>query len=203
LGDWRLYLGEQVPDVPNLTRFRSYDELLEEADEARDPELHFLVQVIAHHGRALPGLVEDLRRRATPHPAATQRVLSTAHKTKGLEWPRVRLAGDFPSLDELHALDRDGLPHLTPEERDQELHLLYPGLAGSATPDRLTIPLPIASSKETVSPPASTTAAAGPPAFNPALGYINADSPVLRDFSHGLLDLSSARRWAWDHAPVD
>ena len=38
---------------------------------------------------------------------------------------------------------------------------------------------------------------------SPALGYINADSPVLRDFSHGLLDLSSARRWAWDHAPVD
>jgi hypothetical protein len=125
LGGWRLYLGEQVPDVPSLARFRSYDELLEEADEARDPELRFLVQVIAHHGRALPGLVEDLRRRATPHPAAAQRVLSTAHKAKGLEWPRVRLAGDFPNVDELHAMDRDGLPHLTPEERDQELHLLY------------------------------------------------------------------------------
>jgi hypothetical protein len=37
----------------------------------------------------------------------------------------VRLAGDFPSLKELDALDQDGLPYLTPEERDQELHLLY------------------------------------------------------------------------------
>jgi hypothetical protein len=37
----------------------------------------------------------------------------------------VRLGADFPGLDELHAADRDGAPRLTPEERDQELHLLY------------------------------------------------------------------------------
>ena len=73
----------------------------------------------------MPGLVADLRRRATPHAAAAERVLSTAHKAKGLEWPRVRLAADFPRLEELDAVDRDGLPCLTPEERDQELHLLY------------------------------------------------------------------------------
>ena len=54
-----------------------------------------------------------------------ERVLSTAHRAKGLEWARVRLGADFPSLDEVHATDRDGVPHLTPEERDQELHLLY------------------------------------------------------------------------------
>jgi hypothetical protein len=125
LGGWRLYLGEPVSEVPSLARFRSWDELLEEAAEARDPELRFLVQVIAQHGRALPGLVADLRRRAVAHPAAAERVLSTAHKAKGLEWPRVQLADDFPRLDELHAVNRDGLAHLTPEERDQELHLLY------------------------------------------------------------------------------
>jgi hypothetical protein len=78
-----------------------------------------------HYGRALPGLVADLRRRAVPHPAAAERVLATAHKAKGLEWPRVRLASDFPSLEELDAADGDGMPYLTAEERDQELHLLY------------------------------------------------------------------------------
>jgi hypothetical protein len=125
LGGWRLYRGEPVPEVASLARFRSWAELLEEAEEARDPELRFLVRIIAYYGRALPGLVADLRRRATPHPAAAERVLSTAHKAKGLEWPRVRLAADFPRLEELDAVDRDGLPCLTPEERDQELHLLY------------------------------------------------------------------------------
>ena len=71
-------------------------------------------------------LVADLRRRAVAHPGMAERVLATAHKAKGLEWARVRLGADFPGLDELHAAaDRDGVPHLTPEERDQELHLLY------------------------------------------------------------------------------
>jgi hypothetical protein len=125
LGGWQLCRGEPVQDVPSLARFRSWDELLEEAEEARDPELRFLVQIIVHYGRALPGLVADLRRRAAPHPAAADRVLATAHKAKGLEWARVRLADDFPSLEELNALDQDGLSCLTPEERDQELHLLY------------------------------------------------------------------------------
>ena len=37
----------------------------------------------------------------------------------------MRLAADFPTLPELDALDPDGAPWLTPEERDQELHLLY------------------------------------------------------------------------------
>ncbi len=126
LGGWRLRQGEPVPEVPGLARFRGWDELVEEAKEARDPELRFLVQVVAQYGRALPALVADLRRRAVAHPGMAERVLATAHKVKGLEWPRVRLAGDFPGLGELHAAaDRDGVPHLTPEERDQELHLLY------------------------------------------------------------------------------
>ena len=125
LGGWRLYLGEQVPEVPSLARFRGWDELLEEAEEGRDPELRFLVRVVAQYGRTLPGLVADLRRRAAPHPDMADRVLATAHKAKGLEWPEVRLAADFPGLEELDAADQDGVPCFTAEERDQELHLLY------------------------------------------------------------------------------
>ena len=98
LGGWGLYLGEPAPEVPALARFRGWDELLEEAEEGRDPELRFLVRVVAQYGRALPGLVADLRRRAAPQPEAADRVLATAHKAKGLEWPEVRLAADFPSL---------------------------------------------------------------------------------------------------------
>src|SRR3712207_6940696 len=72
--------------------------LLEEAEDTRDPELLFLVRVVARHGRALPGLVADLRRRAVAHPGMADRVLSTAHRAKGLEWERVRLAGRLPGL---------------------------------------------------------------------------------------------------------
>src|SRR3954469_8105990 len=129
LGGWRLYLGEPAPEVPALARFRGWDELLEEAGDGRDPELRFLVRVVAHYGRALPGLVADLRRRAVSHPDAADRVLATAHKAKGLEWAEVRLAPDFPTLPELDAADPDGMPRLARGERDQQLHLLY----GAAT----------------------------------------------------------------------
>jgi F-box protein 18 (helicase) len=81
-----------VPDVPSLARFRSYRELLEEAEDTRDPELRFLVRVVARHGRALPGLVAELRGGRCADAAGADRVLSTAHKAKGLEWERVRLA---------------------------------------------------------------------------------------------------------------
>jgi superfamily I DNA/RNA helicase len=75
----------------------------------------------------LARLPAELRRRAVAHPGMAERVLATAHKAKGLEWARVRLGADFLGLGELHAAaDRDGgMPQLTPEERDQELHLLY------------------------------------------------------------------------------
>ena len=84
------------------------------------------MRVVAQYGRALPGLVADLRRRAAPQPEAADRVLATAHKAKGLEWPEVRLAPDFPSLPELDARGPGrGAAADAAEERDQELHLLY------------------------------------------------------------------------------
>src|SRR4051794_37375783 len=131
LGGWRLDLGEPAPEVPALARFRGWDELLEEAEEGRDPELRFLVRLVAQYGRALPGLVADLRRRAVARPDMADRVLATAHKAKGLEWPEVRLATDFPTLDELDRLDPDRAPRLTAEERDQELHLLSVAATGA------------------------------------------------------------------------
>src|SRR4051794_34935521 len=103
LGGWRLYLGEQVPEVPSLARFRSWEELLEEAGKGRDPELRFLVRVVAHHGRALPGLVADLRRRAAPHADMADRGLATAHKAKGREGPEGGLGAGFPGPGGLDA----------------------------------------------------------------------------------------------------
>ena len=92
----------------------------------------------ARPGAALPGADHrPLRPRAAgpgggPAPAGgaapgarrsgcwRRRTRPRAWSGRGCGWPT-----DFPSLEELDAADRDGLPYLTPEERDQELHLLY------------------------------------------------------------------------------
>src|SRR3954463_4635038 len=92
------------------------------ASSGAGAELHLVRGNLAQFESSL---IADLRRRAVAHPGMAERVLATAHKAKGLEWARVRLGTDFPGLDELHAAGRDGVPCLTPEERDQELHLLY------------------------------------------------------------------------------
>ena len=137
LGGWQLRQGEPVPEVPSLARFRGWDELLEEAEEARDPELRFLVQVIVHYGRALPGLVADLRRRAVPHPRhGGAGAGDGAQGARAWSGRGCGSATDFPGLEELHAADRDGVPYLTPEERDQELHLLYVAATRARQPAR-------------------------------------------------------------------
>jgi hypothetical protein len=53
------------------------------------------------------------------------RTKSSRYRLSRLERVRVRVAEDFPDLDELRAVDREGVPPLTAGERDQELHLLY------------------------------------------------------------------------------
>ena len=120
---WRLRLGELAPEAPSLARFQAGG-AVEEAEDGRDPSGASWRRRSPLRPR-VASLVADLRRRAAAHPGMAERVLSTANKAKGLEWARVRLGADFPGFDELHAADQDGVPHLMPEERDQELNLLY------------------------------------------------------------------------------
>lgn len=125
LGGWRLMQGEEVLDVPGLLPFASFEDLREHVQDTADPELRLLVQIVEQHLGDIPALVDDLRRRLVPDMAYAERVLSTAHKAKGLEWDQVVLEDDFPTLEELDETDAHGRPCYTAKERDQELHLLY------------------------------------------------------------------------------
>lgn len=90
---------------PELTCFSSWDEVREYAD--MDPagyELRLWVETIDEWGPDM--LLEALTDTTTAEHATV--VLSTAHKSKGCEWDRVRLAPDFPDKND-----------------DEELRLLY------------------------------------------------------------------------------
>jgi superfamily I DNA/RNA helicase len=62
-------------------------------------------------------------------------VLSTGHRAKGLEWPRVRLADDFLIGVRLHT--KDGRL-LSPAHHAEELRLLY--VAATRAQERLSVP---------------------------------------------------------------
>ena len=95
---------------PELACFTSWAEVLAYVEQ--DPqgdELALMVKLIEEYGLqiildALDGMIAE---------NAADVIVSTAHKAKGREWPRVRLAGDFAE-----PLDRGA-------GADGELRLLY------------------------------------------------------------------------------
>lgn len=124
-GGWSLFVGQRVRHVPTLARFKDYQDLEQHAEESTDRELVLLTKIIKEYGSKVPHLIADVERRLVPDRQEAARILTTAHRFKGDESPNVRLADDFPTLADLDAVDKEGRPKLAPEERDQELHLLY------------------------------------------------------------------------------
>lgn len=85
------------------------------AKESKDREMARLIKVV--------GLFPDIEKRLARLRTLTQKdekdadvILSTAHRSKGLEWKHVYLGEDFPD-----PLD----PELPPDARRDELNLLY------------------------------------------------------------------------------
>ncbi|MFE0727900.1 UvrD-helicase domain-containing protein [Streptomyces antibioticus] len=82
--------GGRPTDHPELMGFASWDDVRQYAAE-EDGSLEVLVKLVDEHGpaeivAAADGLVSE---------AQAELVVSTAHKAKGREWPRVRIHGDF------------------------------------------------------------------------------------------------------------
>lgn len=79
-------------DHPELFAFRTWGEVQDYvAQDASGSDLKVLVQLIDAYG---PDMVIHTMDRLVPEQDA-QVVVSTAHKAKGREWPRVRIADDF------------------------------------------------------------------------------------------------------------
>ncbi len=107
---------------PFIRRFSNIRELWDLVnDEAtRDADLASAIRLYNRYKGALPWLVRKIGERAAdPNSPKVWIRFCTAHKSKGLEWTRVKLANDFPRLT-----DDTGLlpPRRIPEE---EVNLLY------------------------------------------------------------------------------
>src|SRR4030095_12771946 len=80
-----------------LRSFASFDDLCELAEEAEDPELKHLVRVVQDYGHGVPALIDEIKSRHVDVSKEAWRrfdgvFLSTAHKSKGLEFEQVGLS---------------------------------------------------------------------------------------------------------------
>lgn len=132
VGGIEKYNLEEIVDVYYLSRkmykevkrkkllfdYRNYQEYCAAAKASGDLEMARIIKMIDEHGGSLPRKIELLHKNATPYEKSAQLVVSTAHRSKGLEWPTVVLADDFPDIFSPRLkLDVDSI--------NDELNLLY------------------------------------------------------------------------------
>lgn len=124
VGDIKGYRFDQILDVYNLSigsqvkdafvrSFSGTSELTEYAEAVNDREIISRCKLVDKYGYQIPSLIESIERSALPPIVPGEArglsegdkriVLTTAHKSKGLEFENVKLAGDFKPL-----IDEDG-----------------------------------------------------------------------------------------------
>lgn len=88
----------QIKDPLMQRKFSSWDEYTTYAEDAQDGEARVMVKVINEFAHDVPGLVDDIRQNAVADSKDAAITLTTAHKSKGLEWDYVRISDDFEVL---------------------------------------------------------------------------------------------------------
>ena len=124
---YRLFKGESSANFqdPVLKLRKSWTELADYVEVTKDPEAGPVYRLVAQYGDEIPNIVETLKREQVRNEASAPYVLTTAHKSKGLEWPVVRLINDYFSFKD----PKDGEKWLSPTKVDpQEANLMYVAL---------------------------------------------------------------------------
>lgn len=99
LDAWNLKkFGVSKVTDPSILLFKSFEELEAYAETVDDKELKMLIRTIDKYGSEIPHLIESLKTKSVSQLKGQEIILSTAHKSKGLEFPSVVLLDDFADL---------------------------------------------------------------------------------------------------------
>lgn len=99
LDAWRIMDGDHksIRD-PFMKSFESIDDLEAYAEAVEDREIQARLKVVKKYTFRIPRLLERLEAADEPDVSKAEASLTTAHKSKGLEWDQVVLGEDFPAL---------------------------------------------------------------------------------------------------------
>lgn len=104
-----------------IRAFKSPAQLKDYASATEDKELLMLAKIAEDYGRNVPALVARIKAEVLRDSHDAHVTLTTAHRSKGLEWDQVALCSDFEEF----IGDNGRLRRATTQELVQEANLLY------------------------------------------------------------------------------
>ena len=113
---------DQVKD-PDLKLYTSWTEAKEISEMMQDKAMISLIKVIDRYGRRALDFVDDLERAGEVDERSVNLVLSTAHRSKGREFPQTFLCEDLKVGEDIISKLKDGTP-LSAQEQES-MNVLY------------------------------------------------------------------------------
>ena len=106
---------DKVQNKQLLKEFSDFEQYESIAEQTKDPEMLRTIKVLETYP-AFDKEMNMLAKRLAPSADEADIIVTTAHRSKGLEWDTVYLVDDFPDV-----LSDD----IAPDERDAEINLMY------------------------------------------------------------------------------
>lgn len=106
---------DKVSDKRMLAEFPSFAEYESMAEATKDSEMLRALKLLDAYSD-IPAELNKVRQQSCSSPGQAMITMTTAHRSKGLEWPTVYLINDFPDIFD---------PEISSSVRDQEINLLY------------------------------------------------------------------------------
>lgn len=103
-----------------MRSFKDMETAEQFAELSGDRELKSVISTVKRHTSKIPTLVSRIQQATVKDPRLAQVHLTTAHKSKGLEWDNVRLTDDYATL-----LDKNKRPVKSSEIEEEDINILY------------------------------------------------------------------------------
>lgn len=123
-----------------ISQMKDIRELEDYVEKTEDTQIGMMVDIVNEYGNEIPGLLHELKERhvANEDRGKAEVIFSTVHRSKGLEYDNVELAGDFITEKKVQRLKNDRQGSRDISKLNEEINLLY--VAVTRAKSRVTIP---------------------------------------------------------------
>lgn len=128
-----------------IAEMKSMKELEEYIEKTEDNSLGMIVEVVKEFGNKLPGLISELKQHHTATKEEAERIFSTVHRCKGMEYDEVTLLDDFINEEKLEKyIGQYGGDKINEGDKNrlaEEVNILY--VAATRAKNKLIMPAEI------------------------------------------------------------